>query len=301
MKIATLLVVSIFFLNGCFSNEDHSGENQSSIYSIPVSKTYHKSDLKVFFIGNSYTYANNLPSMVAQVAAKNGIDMYTKKSALDNASLEQHWNSERDLKTMKILENEKFDFVVLQEYGVYPMLYPDKAKKHISLFLEHIKSKGAIPILFHSWARKNRDYAQHYLDNFYYQEVDKSGTIIAPIGHAWLHSILERPDINLYHEDGSHPSELGTYLTASVIFSSIKPQLTVEMQEFDGSSLYTIDKRKILITHEEIQFLQKVAGRSRLEYDKHFNGKNHDLKVLAHYSKDSQNKEIQNNQVISAP
>jgi hypothetical protein len=280
MKNIIIILVSLL-LSGCFSDDDHA--NKSSVYSSAISKTFNKHDLKIFFIGNSYTYTNNLPSMVAQIAAKNGITIKTKKSALDDANLEQHWLGQRDLDTLDMLEEGQYDFVVLQEYGIYPMLDPDKAKKYISLFLDHIKSKGAIPILFHSWARRDRDYAQHYLDNFYYQEIDKSGTIIAPIGHAWLHSNLERPDINLYHEDGSHPSELGTYLTASVIFSAIKPQLTVDITAFDSSSHYTIDNRKIIMTNEEIAFLQDIAGKSRSEYDKHFNGEEHDLELLKHY------------------
>ena len=43
----------------------------------------------------------------------------------------------------------------------------------------------------------------------------------APVGMAWQRVRAERPDYQLYTSDLSHPSTLGTYLAANVIYTTI--------------------------------------------------------------------------------
>jgi len=45
--------------------------------------------------------------------------------------------------------------------------------------------------------------------------------IIAPIGEAWIQSLNEQPQIDLYSPDGNHPSAEGSFAAATVIFSVI--------------------------------------------------------------------------------
>jgi len=45
--------------------------------------------------------------------------------------------------------------------------------------------------------------------------------IIAPIGEAWIKAVKYQSWVNLWDSDDAHPSPAGSYLTASVIFSTI--------------------------------------------------------------------------------
>ena len=49
--------------------------------------------LKVLFIGNSFTARNDLPGLVAQLAAARGKRLEHRLISASGASLRQHWNA----------------------------------------------------------------------------------------------------------------------------------------------------------------------------------------------------------------
>jgi hypothetical protein len=44
---------------------------------------------------------------------------------------------------------------------------------------------------------------------------------VAPVGYTWLHVHMDHPEVNLWQDDGSHPTAAGTYLAACVFYASI--------------------------------------------------------------------------------
>ena len=44
---------------------------------------------------------------------------------------------------------------------------------------------------------------------------------MAPVGLAWSRVVRERPELDLFSPDGSHPNSLGSYLAACVIYSTV--------------------------------------------------------------------------------
>ena len=50
------------------------------------------------------------------------------------------------------------------------------------------------------------------------------GVGVSPVGVAWEIVRRERPDINLYVKDGSHPSYAGSYLAAAVGYLTLFPE-----------------------------------------------------------------------------
>ena len=71
--------------------------------------------LRVLFVGNSYIYYNNLPQMVSLLSDSLNTKLICKKSTFGGATLGDHWNSRKGLRTREILAKEKFDIVVIQE------------------------------------------------------------------------------------------------------------------------------------------------------------------------------------------
>ena len=74
---------------------------------------------RVLFIGNSYTFYWNLPQTVSAMARSQDIEIACRQSTGSGATLQEHWNSEKDLKTLDILREGDFDAVVLQEHSTY--------------------------------------------------------------------------------------------------------------------------------------------------------------------------------------
>jgi lysophospholipase L1-like esterase len=44
---------------------------------------------------------------------------------------------------------------------------------------------------------------------------------VAPVGDAWAIVAAERPEIPLWQNDGSHPTEQGTFLAANVLVATV--------------------------------------------------------------------------------
>lgn len=67
---------------------------------------------RILFVGNSLTYTNNLPLLVANAGAKYDIPLETEMLALPNFSLEDHWLQG---KLQKLIASGRFDIVVVQQ------------------------------------------------------------------------------------------------------------------------------------------------------------------------------------------
>src|SRR5262245_3422207 len=76
------------------------------------------------FIGNSYTYFNNLPQMLSRLAksAPSHYEMETEMVTVSGATLKRHWEEGRALEAIK---RGAWNYVVLQEFstlGVTPVV-----------------------------------------------------------------------------------------------------------------------------------------------------------------------------------
>src|SRR5262249_41915567 len=73
---------------------------------------------KMLFIGNSFTTRNDLPGLVAQLAAARGRAIQHRLISAGGASLRQHWNAGE---AHQAIHEGKFDHVVLQEQSTLPI------------------------------------------------------------------------------------------------------------------------------------------------------------------------------------
>jgi hypothetical protein len=70
---------------------------------------------------------------------------------------------------------------------------------------------------------------------------------IAPVGYTWLLAKGQNPQLDLWQEDGSHPTEQGTYLAACVFYAVIFRQ-SPEGLSYKGN-----------LPEETVLFLQQIA------------------------------------------
>jgi len=186
-------------------------------------------ELKVLFVGNSYTYGYNLPHIVSIISAETSVTLITRKSTIGGASLKEHWIGRRKLETKKMIAEGKFDIIVLQDFSMSAIQAPDTTLKYVKLFSEYNSSYGTQTYLFNTWAREKVPQYQVEIDALYGQAARENGAVRVPVGEAWELAQDLRPMVDLYTSDGSHPNELGTMLTASVFVKVITGELPEQL------------------------------------------------------------------------
>lgn len=177
--------------------------------------------LNVLFVGNSYTYFNNLPHIVSVISDSTSTKLITKKSTIGGAWLREHWNGDRGLRTREMIINGNFDLVVLQEYSMGAINSPDSLSKYATLFGDLIRSTGAKPYLFLVWAREKVPQYQAELDAPHEKIAKENGIPLVPVGKAWELALTYRPNAPLFYTDGTHPGDLGTFLTAATFVGAL--------------------------------------------------------------------------------
>lgn len=184
---------------------------------------------RVFFIGNSYTYVNDLPSTFAKLAQSGNHRVEVAMLANGGAVLADYVNS---AEMQNILDSKKWDFVVLQEQSQIPAvqesriasMYP-AARSLVKL----IRQTGAKPILFETWGHQNGypekgmnyEAMQYHIDEGYLAIARELNVTVSPVGLAWFRTLQKNPRLELWQADGSHPSTAGTYLAACVFYAVI--------------------------------------------------------------------------------
>jgi hypothetical protein len=203
---------------------------------------------RVLFIGNSYTFVNNLPDMFADLARSGDHEVDVAMSAQGGWTLERHAGSEE---TLAKLERQEWDYVVLQEQSVLPsqpeerqvLMYPA-----VRLLNSEIEKHGAKAILFMTWGRRDglakagfTDFSamQAALESGYVGIADELDLMVAPVGIAWRNALEQEPQLELWDRDGSHPSVDGSYLAACVLYAAIFGQSPVGLEYVAGLPVET--------------------------------------------------------------
>ena len=190
--------------------------------------------LRVLFVGNSYTYFNNLPEMLEQLSESPGASPHivARMVVAGGATLERHWDAHQALQAIQI---GRWDYVVLQEQstlGPTPLVdglprirAPDNFFKYARKFDEAIRLSGACTVFFSTWTTRGapRENSQA-IDSANMQIARELNALVAPVGAAWRSLQKQDSRITLYAQDGSHPSPVGTYLAACVLYATLTGQ-----------------------------------------------------------------------------
>jgi len=219
--------------------------------------------MRVLFIGNSYTSVNNLPGMV-QALAKAA----KEKRALEYVAvtpggwtLQQHLLDPKTQAPTKIAQGN-WDFVVIQEQSQLPFMYPKVTLEHGTTLGELIKESKAMPLLYMTWAREHQPEHQETIAKTYTDLAKALSAPIVPVGLAWEAARKEKPALKLYAADKSHPSPAGTYLAACVFYSTIYDKSPVGL----AATLTTINGGKsrtlVALSAEDAKYFQTIAWKT---------------------------------------
>ena len=165
--------------------------------------------LRVLFIGNSYTYGNDLPGLIAQLLPARGIKLEHESVTPGGATLEKQW---ADGKALAAIRKKKWDYVVLQEQSARPFRDREAMFKAARLLHAEIAKTGAKTLLYETWAAKASPGEQPKLSDAYETLGRELGASVVPAGEAWKKAIAA--GFELHGGDGRHPNRRGSYLAA---------------------------------------------------------------------------------------
>ena len=193
---------------------------------------------EVLFIGNSYTYYNDLPNLIKEIALSFGDTLVHESSTPGGYSFSAH---STNTQTLSKINQQQWDYVVLQAQSQEPSLSPGYVNSNVlpaaQVLIDAIESNSLCiePLFFMTWGRKFGDASNcvayppvctylgmqerlrtRYLDMSFIHNASCS-----PVGMAWKNSIAINSTIDLYTSDNSHPSIYGSYLAACTFYASI--------------------------------------------------------------------------------
>ena len=177
--------------------------------------------LKILFIGNSHTYFNDMPEMVAEQFRKEQYDCEVTMIAHGGWFLEQHAN-EPDVR-FNILYGH-YDYVVLQEHA-HPFGPEEKFYGAVRQLNQWILEAGSKGVIYMTWAKKDEEFNQERMTLAHEQIADELGMLLAPVGKYWWEYLRSYPDIEMYYKDGQHASPDGSRFAAKYIWNAIETDL----------------------------------------------------------------------------
>lgn len=173
-----------------------------------------EADVRVLFLGNSLTYSNDLPAMVATIAEAAGHTFAYATLARPNFSLEDHWNADG----RAAVRSAAADFVIMQQG---PSSLPEN-QEYLRTWTERfaplIREAGGEPALYMVWPDVSRRFAFGDVRDSYRNAASAVQGRFMPAGEAWRLLWEADADAPLYSGDGFHPSRLGSEVAALAIF-----------------------------------------------------------------------------------
>ncbi len=184
------------------------------------------------FIGNSFTYSNEMPKMFDAIATNAGKNVYVKSDTKGGANFEEHSQRESVFASIK---SHKWDNVILQGYSrefIHSAAHVDSATvPHLNKILDSIYANNPCTnvYFFMTWG-----YEKGYGDYEYTKEFEgMADTIhggymrigakyelpVVPVGKVWKR-VKMGSRAKLYAPDKFHPSKKGSYLAAATFFSA---------------------------------------------------------------------------------
>lgn len=190
--------------------------------------------LRALFIGNSYMGVNNLPSMVSNLSASLGDNLIFDSNTPGGQTFQNHVANPINYQKMAA---QSWDYIILQGQSQEPSFPFEQVNSQTLPYAVQLadSAKAIQPCsqvnYFMTWGRQNGDPQWDSINTFdkmngrlrdaYLRIADSANAAVSPVGVAWKYVRDNYPVINLYQQDGSHPSLTGSYLAACVFYTSM--------------------------------------------------------------------------------
>lgn len=210
--------------------------------------------LHVLFIGNSLTYANNLPGILEALAdSAHKPLLEARMVAKPDYSLEDHWG---DGDALTAIKKGGWNVIVLQQGPSSVEENRQLLIKYAKFFSVPISQVGAKPALYMVWPTIDRTADFMRASESYRLAADTVHGLLFPVGDGWQATWRRDQTVPLYAFDGLHPSPEGSYLAALIMYAVLYGQSPVGLP----SSVRLRDGDLIAVSEATAQTLQAAAA-----------------------------------------
>lgn len=194
--------------------------------------------LNILFVGNSYTAFYDMPKIVENLSKQDSslpfrvyTELYNPKN---QSSLLEKWNTGA---IKQHLSERRWDYVVLQPQSLWATTEGRffETQSAIKLWDSAIREAGAITVFFMTWPRREDSYWYRHPDynitsaQDMYRNIYKATDVlerqfdmlVVPVADHWMYGQTRYKSLDLYHKDGSHPSQKGAFLNALLFYKTL--------------------------------------------------------------------------------
>jgi len=213
---------------------------------------------RVLFIGNSLTYANDLPAMLKAVAAQAGKTLVTADVTQGGFSLEDHYRA----RVAQAEIAKGYQLVILQQGPSAVEESQVNLLRWAARFDPVIRNSGARPALYMVWPELARFRAFDDVRASYSNAALAIDGMFIPGGEAWRASWRIEPALEFYGDDDFHPSTLGTYAIALSMFAELFRQTPADLP----ATFSLANGRQIVLDPVQVRAVQQGAWQAHLQF-----------------------------------
>ena len=183
--------------------------------------------MNVLFIGNSYTYYNDLDKLFETLCRDNGRQVSAFRVTKGGRRLDAYMDPEDPTtqQLVQILQERHYDVCFLQEQSLLPALDHDAFQAGVTFVKRMVGTRADKFILYATWARKlgspdlenhgwSREQMTALLDESYHKAGKALDIPVSPVGVNFWKVICSHPELYLHAADLTHPSYLGSCVAA---------------------------------------------------------------------------------------
>ena len=187
------------------------------------------SNKNILFVGNSYLYYNDsLHNHVKRMAIErfpSYEEKFIYKSSTIGGARSWHHNFKHLLESKNIGVNESFDLLILQGGSAEPLsknsrVIFNNTVKEVNEIAKEYGTKLAL-YMTHAYVAPDKRYEANMINkisSMYINAGKENNVKVIPVGIGFENAYKENPNIQLHNLDGTHPSLLGTYLAACIVY-----------------------------------------------------------------------------------
>ncbi len=206
-------------------------------------------ELNILFLGNSLIYYNDMPELFAQIAKANGKRVNVKSVTKGSATISDFAEERTEVgsQAIPLLKDQSWDYVIIEpsrRISPYENTVKEAELASAKKIQELAKAAGGDVLLYSVWGnndgtvvefkannptsmvevathlmgRKSHTKFMHGINLEFAAAL--GGVKVAPAGYAFENCIAKY-GYNLYHTDERHPSPIGSYLAAAVIYATV--------------------------------------------------------------------------------
>ena len=188
---------------------------------------------KILFIGNSYTFFNDMPKIFERICGERGKDVAADSITCGGYTLAHFVSEENEygVRMRKMLSEGGYGYAVMQEQSIRPANQPETFISSAKKLADIVRSYGAEPVLYETWARADgsdtlekfnwtRDEMQSLLRQAYERAAEDIGARLVYAGERVSEAYKNGEDVICV--DKSHPTLRGSEIIAEEFYRALE-------------------------------------------------------------------------------